>query len=219
MQRAENASMADVVPQEYGEIKEGLSFRRRIYHEAVWVQDAYEAEEGALKAEIEELQDELQRFKGCQVIRPSQDNQPLMDRIREHVQTIEAKISERENKIRTNTKALNDFQQQVLNILQQAYCSFSDLLICSPQKQGRLVLRETDHLRPDYTFPTEFEFPPRDKISYDNPVVGFKTGKWQCLNDWGWNLIMKDGTKSDHQQDEGAVEIVLEEKDCEIRKL
>ena len=145
--------MADVVPQEYGEIKEGLSFRRRIYHEAVWVQDAYEAEEGALKAEIEELQGELQRFKGCQVIRPSQDNQPLMDRIREHVQKIEAKISERENKIRTNTKALNDFQQQVLNILQQAHCSFSKLQIHSPQKQVQDSLPRNPNLNNRRTAP------------------------------------------------------------------
>jgi DNA repair exonuclease SbcCD ATPase subunit len=192
MQRAENASMAEVAPQEYEEIKEGLSFPQRIHHEAVRVQAAHKAEEEKLKDEIQKLQRELQRFKGyqTQTILPSQDYQPLIDKDRERVQTIQAMISERENKIRINTKALNDCQQQVLNILQQTHCSFSKLQICSPQKQGRLVLRETDRLNSDDTYATEFEFPPRDKIRYDNPVVGFKTGKWPCYDCYGWNLIM-----------------------------
>jgi uncharacterized protein YdhG (YjbR/CyaY superfamily) len=208
MHQAENASMADVAPQEYKEIKEE-SFRRRIHKEAARVQLAYEAEEGALKAEIEELQDEIfQRYIGDQVIQASQDNQPLMARDRERVQTIKAKIRERENKIQTNTKALNDFQQQVLNILQQAQSSFSKLEIRSPQK--RLVLRFTDHFSPYYTCDTEFfEFPLAEKIRYDNPVVGFKAGTWP-IGHWGWNLIMKDGTKSNNQQDGRAVERVLE---------
>ena len=132
-------------------------------------------------------------------------------------------ISAVEAKMQINTQALDKCQQQVLKILQQTHHSFSDLQICSTQKQkkqdlqicpaqkqNKLVLRESHHLRPNKTAATEFEYPPRDQIRYDNPVVGFKTGKWPSYGYCGWNLIMKDGTKSDNRQDVRAVETVLE---------
>ena len=39
-----------------------------------------------------------------------------------------------------------------------------------------------------------FQFPNNDDLKYDNPIIGFKCGPPDGF--YGFNFVMKDGTKS-----------------------
>ena len=59
------------------------------------------------------------------------------------------------------------------------------------------TFRDSPHLTPDQSSICDkpaFVFPPPDKLSFDNPVVGFMHRPGMPL---GLNVIMKDGTKSE----------------------
>ena len=143
-------------------------------------------------------------------------------------------IAAREKKLEINTKEVKNCEERVLKMLNATRLFMRDELepgqyeasspvrpyvpeSMSPSKPGRIVIRETHHLRPNSTFATEFEFPPRDNLSYENPIVGFRTGRWPT-GYYGWNFILKDGSKSVQSQRAEAQEITLDSNEIHIRK-
>ena len=125
-------------------------------------------------------------------------------------------IYSRQAKIIKNTQVVKECEENLLRILNETRKELrSELQPCleapKPAKKEeteaveqplismspatKLVLRETHHLRPNSSFATEFEFPPRDDLDFENPIVGFRTGKWP-EGYFGWNVLMKNGARS-----------------------
>lgn len=150
------------------------------------------------------------------------------------IKLLQDMIAAREKKLEINTKEVKYCEEKVLKILNATRLFMREELEpgqyeastpvkpyipepLSPSEPGRFVIRETHHLRPNSSFATEFEFPLRDNLSFENPIVGFKTGKWPN-GYYGWNFILKDGTKSAQSQRPEAQEIMLESSEIHIRK-
>ena len=126
-------------------------------------------------------------------------------------------INAREAKTAANIKDLAAVQKQVLDLLLEASKEFSNLRL----KPTPFVIRESAHAVPNKILAPEFEFPPKDKLNFENPITGFQTWKIGVkTGNHGWNIIMKDGSRSTNSVDAANnVDQHLGDKNQEIRQV
>ena len=125
-----------------------------------------------------------------------------------YIEHLNKMINAREAKTAANIKDLAVVQKQVLDLLLKASKEFSNLRL-----GPRLVIRESAHAVPNKTFAPEFEFPPKEQLNFENPITGFQTWKiGVTTGTHGWNIIMKDGSKSTNSVDSYNVDQHLADK-------
>jgi hypothetical protein len=71
------------------------------------------------------------------------------------------------------------------------YDSISNLVAQTRLNYGQVKFRTSIHLVGEIRLVSDYEFPPKEQLSYHNPIVGFMHYSY-----YGVNVIMKDGRKS-----------------------
>ena len=91
--------------------------------------------------------------------------------------------------LQKNPGLMLDAEKKIIAIIQETKKAFYTDAKVTPGKfrNGPQIFKEGYQK-------ADFEFPAKDKLSYDNPIVGFK--HCPLIGNGGLNVIMKDGQKS-----------------------